>query len=72
MKRRNAVLARVLDNLYTTVGGMVLGAVTGGAMVVHGGQFTKEAVLAGAAVGAAGALLKDPKRIRRRPRKVEG
>lgn len=56
---------RVGKNLYTTVGGIVAGGLAGAALTVQSGQLTQEAIIAGAAIGAAGALLKDPRFVRR-------
>lgn len=56
----NALFERIAKNLYTTVTGLVAGAATGAVVTFQSGAVTKEALIAGAAVGFVGALLKDP------------
>lgn len=61
----NKLSERVFKNLYTTIGGMVVGAATGVWMSAQSGQVTKEALITAAAIGAVGALAKNPKWIKR-------
>lgn len=49
-----------LKEYETTLAGVVLGGAAGAALVVKSGQVTKEALLTGAVIGAAGALMKTP------------
>lgn len=56
---------RIFKNVYTTAGGLVVGAITGAGMAIQDGQITKEAVIAGAIIGAVGAILKDPEWVKR-------
>lgn len=54
---------RVLDNLVTTIGGLVAAAMTGVAVAVTTGQTDWRSIGAAAAVAAAGAWLKNPRWI---------
>lgn len=49
-----------LKEYETTIAGIVLGGATGAALSIQNGQISKEAVIAGATIGAAGALSKTP------------
>ena len=62
---KKQIVLRVLGNFRTTVIGIATGAVTGAAAAIYAGQMNKEAVIAGAAIGAAGAWLKDPEWMKR-------
>jgi hypothetical protein len=49
-----------LKEYETTLAGILLGAGTGAVISIQSGKVTKEALIAGAAIGAGGALMKTP------------
>lgn len=49
-----------LKEYESTIAGIVLGGAAGAGMSIQNGQISKEAVMVGAAIGAAGALSKTP------------
>jgi hypothetical protein len=58
-----------LKEYESTIAGIILGAGAGAGLSIQQGQINKEAVMIGAAVGAAGALSKTPTwaRVFRKP-----
>jgi hypothetical protein len=59
------MLIRIMNNLVTTVGGLIAGAATGAAYAAYNGEWSKEALIAGAAVGLVGAVVKDPEWVKK-------
>lgn len=49
-----------LKEYETTIAGLILGGAAGAGMSIQAGQVTKEALITGVAIGAAGALMKTP------------